>query len=311
MARVPAALLLAVALLAPAPALAEGEHGKGGGGGSDSLSLQPSTDTLAAGGTVEVKVLGLLHPGGKAAVPVRAVDVELSVKGVGSAAPASGDAGEVRWIYRAPETVAADVSVVLEARVKAFPDANGSCTLRVKAGGNAPKPVPDAQPKEKDEGKEKEAGADEDGDAVADAQAVDADPVGNLCTLERWRVRANPEDKWLEKKIPPRGESMNAHAPLQSFRVRLNRKDINFVEVHWWRTDRPKSVRAYTERNRQLEISKDQDGHMLVSFKKEMGKPRQSYTFSIVATLADGKVVRENMTVFFGSEKAEERKKDR
>jgi hypothetical protein len=294
MARIAAALLLAAAFAAPAPALAS----------SDSLVVQASTDSVAAGGTVDLKVLGLLHPNGKASVPVRAADLEVTATGGGSVAPASADPGELRWVYRAPETAAADLAVVVEARVKAYPDARGAVSLKVKASPAA-KPAPDAAPK--GDGKEKDK--DDDGDEVAGEKAVEADPIGSLCTLERWRVREGAEDKWADKKIPERGATMYVHVPIQSYKFRINRKDVNFVEVHWWRNDRPKAVRAYTQHNRQLDVSKDQDGMTLINFKKEMGKPREGYTFSIVVTLADGKTLRENMTVFWGSEKAEERKK--
>lgn len=312
MARLAAALLVAVALAAPVPALAS----------SDSLVVQASSETVAAGGTVDLKVLGLLHPSGKASVPIRAADLDVSATGGGTVAPASADPGEIRWVYKAPETAASDLAVVVEARVRAFPDARGWVSLRVKASA-PPRPAPDVAPKgdgkdkDKDDGKDKDKDKadskdkDSDGDEVADEKAVEADPIGNLCTLERWRVREGVEDKWADKKIPERGATMYVHVPIQSFKFRINRKDVNFVEVHWWRNDKPRAVRAYTQHNRQLDVSKDQDGMTLINFKKEMGKPREGYTFSIVATLADGKTVRENMTVFWGSEKAEERKRDK
>lgn len=291
--RFAAPLLLAAAVLA-APAAVLAADG--------SLALQPSADSVAAGGTVDIKVLGLLHPGGKASVLVRAAELELSAKGGGTVAPASADPGETRWVYRAPEAVPADATVTIEARLRGFPDASGTCTLSVKASA-APKPASPASassPGDKDD----------DGDAVAGEQATEADPVGSLCTLEKWRVRTEAGGKWTEKKVLARGETMHSLQPILSFDIRVNRKDATFVEVHWWRNDRPKGVRAFTEKNRQVDVRKDQDGMPHISFSKEMGKPGETYTFSIVVTLADGKTVRENMSVYWGTVKQEE-KKDR
>ncbi len=290
------AAVVVAALLAPAPARA---------GGDDSLVVQPAADTVVPGGTVELKVLGRLHPSGKASVLVRAAELDLTARGGGTVAPATADPGETRWVYRAPDAVASDLAVTVEARVRAYPESSGACAIRVKAPA-APKPAapapgaPGPAPKP--------AEADEDGDLVDGAEAMDADPVGNLCTLERWRVKADTGDeKWVDKKVPPRGESMNAHAPIQMFRIRVNRKDVKSVEVQWWRNDRKKRVRTYHERNRQLDVERDQDGLPHVTFKKEMGKHGEAYTFAIVVATSDGKTQRENLVVFWGGEKREEK----
>ncbi len=291
MTRFTAALLLAAAALAaPAAVLAA----------DSSLALQPSAGSVAAGGTVDIKVLGLLHPGGKASVLVRAADLELSAKGGGTVAPASADPGETRWVYRAPEAVPADITVTIEARVRSFPDASGTCTVAVKASA-APKP---SSPTDASKPGDK----DDDGELVAGEQAAEADPVGTLCTIESWRVRTDAGGKWTDKKILPRGETMHSLQPILSFEIRVNRKDATFVEVHWWRNDRPKGVRAFTEKNHQVDLRKDQDGMQHISFNKEMGKPGETYTFSVVVTLADGKTLRENMSVFWGTVKKDEKK---
>lgn len=271
------AALAALALLIAAPAALAA---------ADSLVLQPSATTTPPGGTVEIRVLARLHPDGKAVVPVRAADLSLTAKGGGTVAPASAEAGETRWIYTAPESVAGSLDVVVEARVRSYPDASGSCALRV-AGPVSAKPAPAGGPA---------AAEDEEGDVVEGAEAVAAEAVGKLVTLTKWRARAGEGEEWNEKKIPARGEGLYAPGLQQEIRFRVN-VPATAVEVHWWRNDRPKGVRAFTARNRQLDLSRDQDGLFNGRFSKNLGKEKGEYTFSIVVTTADGKTLRENVVL--------------
>jgi hypothetical protein len=269
-----AALLFAgPALVAPALAAA------------DSLLLQPAAPSTGPGGAVEVQVLARLAPDGKAVLPVRAVDVSLTASGGGTVAPATEAPGETKWIYRAPGTVAADLEVTIVAKARAFPDAAGSCVLRVKAGAASPSPAAAA------------GGDDDEGDLVEGAEAVAADPVGRFVTLEKWRARAADEGEWNDKKIPERGQTLYAPGREQEFKFRLTSADVAGVEVHWWRNDRPRVVRAYTEKNKRISVDRDQDGLLHIGFTKVFREEKSEYTFSIVAKTKDGKTLRENLVV--------------
>ncbi len=321
------ALLAAAALLALAlPAAAADE----------SLVLQPSAPSVGPGGTVEVQVLARVHPNGKAVVAVRATDCVLSARGGGAVGPSSDLPGEVKWTYRAPEAVAMDLEVVLEGRLRSYPDANGACSILVKApggasaggpgkgqGGGPPSepgkgpppgrgpgssppagpppagpgpaappaagPAPNAPPAA--------AGDDEEGDLVEGAEAVAADPVGKLVTLEKWRAKASDNEPWNEKPLPPRGEPLYAPGVIQEYRFRVNAANAASVEIQWWRSDRTKRVRSFTAKNRQLDVEKDQDGLLHGKFVKWLNKEKGEYTFAVVVTTADGKTLRENLVV--------------
>lgn len=284
-----ALLLAAAVLLAPAAALAA----------ADSLVLQPSTPSAAPGGTIDVQVLVRIHPDGKAVIPARASDVALTAKGGGTVAPASEAPGETKWVYTAPAAVAADLVVTLEARVRSYPEASGSCTVQVKAPAapKPPAPVPAADAE------------DEEGDLLDGAEAVAADPVGKLVTLERWRARADAGEEWNERKIPPRGEDLYAPGRIHDFRFRVNAADVESVEVQWWRNDRTKKVRTFTERNKRIEVDRDQDGFLHVRFDKSLGKEKGAYTFAVVARKKDGTTLRENLVVHRARPPKEEEEK--
>ncbi len=279
-----AALLLSgPALVAPALAAAE------------SLVLQPAAPSPGAGGTVEIQVLARHHPDGKAVVPVRAADVALTANGGGTVAPATDGPGETKWHYRAPATVAADMDVTIEAKVRAYPDASGSCVIKVKAGGAAsPPPAAPAAPTAPAAPAEAN---DDEGDLVEGAEAVAADPVGKAVTLERWRVRAGPGEDWKEKKIPEHGQILYALALDQTFRFRLNPTDVADVQVQWWRNDRPRTVHSMTEKNKHLSTERDQDGLLHIGISKAFRMEKSEYTLSILAKTKDGKTLRENIIV--------------
>ncbi len=279
------AVALAATLVSPTPARAA----------DDSLVLQADTPNPAPGGTATITVLVRVHPEGKSAVPVRATDVTLTAKGGGTVAPASDGAGETKWVYRAPDAVAADLDVTVEGRLAAYPDARGSCRLRVaapKAPAPAPAPGGPAAP-----ATAAATDPDDDGDLVENGEAVAADPVGKLVTLVKWRARPSESEEWNERDLPERGEPLYAPGLIQDFRFRVNAADARSLEIQWWRGDRPKRVRTYTEKNRRLEVSRDQDGMLNGRFAKTLGREKGEYTFSIVVTLKDGSTARENLTV--------------
>jgi hypothetical protein len=282
--------LLALALLVPPGAATAAPA-------DESLALQPSSTSTVAGGNIELKVLGRLFPSGKAVVALRAADLDVGANGGGSVSPATTDPGETRWIYRAPDAVVADLSVNVWARVKGYPDAVGSCTIKVSA---PPKPVTPAAPApaDDDEGDEVEGGA----------QAADA--VGKLCTLVRWRARSGEAEEWNEKKLPARGEELTAPGLQQQIRFRVNAAKAKSIEVHWWRNDRPQKVRKFTERNRHLSLETDQDGFAHGTFQKALAQMKGVYTFALVVTDADGKVQRENVVLRREKPKEEEKGKD-
>ncbi len=274
--------LAALLLVSPAPALAA----------ADSLVLQPASPDTGPGGTVTVQVLVRIAPEGKAVVPARAADVVVTAKGGGTVAPASDDPGETTWIYGAPAAVAANLDVTLEARVRAYPDAAGSCRIQVRTVA-PPKPAP---PEE-----------DSDGDIVEGAEAAAADPVGKMVTIEKWRARAVEADDWLEKKIPARGEPLYGSGPFHEFRVRINEPGADSVEVRWWRADRPKKVRVLTEKSGRLAVDRDQDGLLHLKFARNLEKEKGEYVFAFVVKTKDGRTLVENLVVHRARPPKEER----
>ncbi len=255
----------------------------------DSLVLQPAATSTGPGGTVEIRVLARLHPDGKAVVPVRAADVVLTARGGGTVAPASETPGELKWIYRAPDAVGANLDVTLAARVRSYPDAAGACMIRVNAPASATAPAGATAGRPPAE--------DEDGDLVEGAKAEPADPVGKLVTLERWRARGLVEEPWNEKTIPERGEPLVAMGFQQEFRFRINSPKVASVEIRWWRNDRPERVRNFTETNKHLSASRDQDGFVHVVFMKELWKTKGEYTFTVLVRTEDGRVQKESLVV--------------
>lgn len=261
---------------------------------TDSLVLQPGAASTGPGGAVEVQVLVRVYPEGKSALPVRTADVVLTAKGGGSVAPASDGAGEMKWIYRAPDAVAVDLDVLLDAHLRSYPDSSGSCRLKVTAPAKpAPPPAPTAGPVAA-------AGEDEEGDIVQGAEAVPAEAVGKLVTIEKWRARSSPGEEWNEKKIPARGEPLTTPGIFNEYRFRVNAPNVTNVTIQWWRDDVPKKVRTFTAANRQLEFSKDQDGLVHGTFHKCLSKEHGEYTFAIVVVTADGKTQRENLVAHRG-----------
>jgi hypothetical protein len=154
------------------------------------------------------------------------------------------------------------------------------------------------------------AGAeDEDGDLLDGAEAVAADPVGKLVTLERWRARTDGTEPWNERKLPPRGEDLYAPGLQQDFRFRVNAADVESVEIQWWRNDRTKKVRTFTEKNKRIEVNRDQDGFLHVRFDTSLAKEKGAYTFAVVARKKDGTTLRENLVVHRARPPKEEEEK--
>ena len=111
------------------------------------------------------------------------------------------------------------------------------------------------------------------------------------------RARPSSTEEWNERPLPARGEALWAPGLIQEYRFRINAPNATAVEVQWWRADRPKRVRSFTAKNRQLEVDKDQDGLLLGRFVKHLNKDRGEYVFAIVVSTADGKTLRENLVV--------------
>jgi hypothetical protein len=286
------AAALALALATPSPA------------GDESLVLQPTANTTGPGGTIEIQVLARLHPNGKAVVPVRVADVSLTAKGGGTVAPATEGAGEVKWVYRAPDSVASPLDVTIEARVRSYPDAAGACAIRVTAPATpapAAPPAPAAGPAAGTAPAAKPATPaapdDEDGDLVEGGKAEAAEALGRLVTLEKWKARGGGDETWNEKEIPERGKPLVAPGLEQEFHFRVNAQKVASVEVLWWRGDRGDRVRKFSEGNRRLEITRDQDGLVHAVFRKELARLKGEYTFSILVRTEDGKIQRENLLV--------------
>ena len=288
-----AGLALAAVAAFAAPTLAADE----------SLALQPSATSTGPGGSVEIQVLAKLFPGGKAVIPVRVADVILTSKGGGTVAPASENPGEVKWVYKAPDAVAANLDVTIEGHIRSYPDAAGACVLRVNAPAPpAPVPPPGAT-------KGAKPAPDDDGDLVEDAKGEAADPVGKLITLEKWKARTSEDDPWKEKPLPPRGEPLVAMAIFQEFHFRVNAGKVASVEIRWWRDDLPNRVRTFSEKNRRLDLSRDQDGLVHGAFGKGFEKAKAEFTFAIIVHTEDGKTLKENLSLRHDSPEKGEKKK--
>lgn len=133
---------------------------------------------------------------------------------------------------------------------------------------------------------------------------------GGALKLTVWRTRQQPETDWAkadEKKLPKAGEELGALAPQQRVRLVYARTDIAKVECEEWVGKKGTDIKRIDpskEGRFQLDINKG--GNRIIILECNTPENGTPVTMSLLVTLNDGKIIREDF-VFRRGEKAPEK----
>ncbi len=133
---------------------------------------------------------------------------------------------------------------------------------------------------------------------------------GGALKLTVWRTRQMPETDWAkadEKKLPKAGEELGALAPQQRVRLVYARTDIAKVECEEWVGKKGTDIkRIDPSKDGRFQLDINKGGNRIIILECNTPENGTPVTMSLLVTLNDGKIIREDF-VFRRGEKAPEK----
>lgn len=133
---------------------------------------------------------------------------------------------------------------------------------------------------------------------------------GGALKLTVWRTRQLAETDWAkadEKKLPKAGEELGALAPQQRVRLVYARTDIAKVECEEWVGKKGTDIkRIDPSKDGRFQLDINKGGNRIIILECNTPENGTPVTMSLLVTLNDGKIIREDF-VFRRGEKAPEK----